>query len=281
MKIIDFRKPETLNELHSIVSELGKKAVFMSGGTSFQFLTEDSVKTAIDVNSVLSKGINADKNYFTMGAAIKIADLQEYSTQGWILNKVAVKLSTQQIRNMSTLGGNIARVFPWSDFPVALLAMNAQISVNDGSEKTYSSEEFFKQQPAHLLKNKALVTSIQIPKISEGSGFGYHKEVRVSGGFSTLTAAAYLKCDSNIITEVNIAAGAALGLPSRLKAIEEALIGKSAEATSFEKVVPPLISKYPWKGKEGASNEYALHLAETIIIDILKESLLHAKGEIK
>ena len=281
MKIVDFKKPETLNEAHSMISEPDKKTVIMAGGTSFQFLSEDSEKTAVDINSVLPKGISAKNNNFTIGAATNIVELQEYSAQGWVLNNVAVKLSTQQIRNMSTLGGNIARVFPWSDFPVALLAVNAEISVNNGSEKTYSSEDFFNQQPAHLLKNNVLITSVQVPIVSEGSGFGYHKEVRTTGGFSTLTVAAYLKCDNNIITEVNLAAGAALGLPVRLKAIEEALIGKLAEFSSFEEAVPSLINKYPWKGKEGASNEYAVHLAETIIIDVLKESLLHAKGGIK
>jgi aerobic carbon-monoxide dehydrogenase medium subunit len=312
MRIVDFKKPKNLDEVCFMTSELGEKAIIMSGGTSFQFLTEDTERVAIDVNSAIPKGINTDKSFFKIGATTTIADLQEYSAYGWVLNNVANKLSTQPIRNMSTLGGNVARIFPWSDFPVALLALDAQINVSDETEKknipkpiysskleqkcqsssehstshnknglAYKAEAFFKQQPAHLLKNKTLITSIEVPIVPNGSGFGYHKEVRTSGGLSTLTVAAYLKYNKNIITDVKIAAGAALGLPVRLKAIEEALIEKSANNISFEEIVPVLIHNYPWKGKEGASNEYAQHLAETIIIDVLKESLLDAEGGTK
>ena len=278
MKIIDYIKPKTIDEAFALMKQQNASNIIMSGGTSFQFLPDDIEKTAIDINAVLPKGIKAGNSSFTIGAATTIVELQEYSSSGWILNRVASKQSTQQIRNMSTLGGNIARVFPWSDFPVALLALDAQILVSNGTGQVFSSDYFFKRQPAHRLKNKTLITAIKIPKLSDDSGFGYHKEVRTSGGFSTLTIAAYLNCKNNVINEIKVAAGAALSLPIRLKSIEEALVGKPADNSSFEKTVPSLIKNYPWRGKEGASNEYSLHLAKITVIDALKESLQYAKG---
>ena len=279
MKIVDFVRPKTIEETCLLFQQLEEKAVIIAGGTAFQFLPDSSEKTAIDISSLRIKEIKKDKNRFIIGSGTNIVDLQAFESDGWVLNKVAKKFSNQQVRNISTIGGNIARIFPWSDFPVALLALEAEIIINDPNEKTFTAKNFFKHQPAtHLLKNKALITEIRIPAVSNDAGFGYHKEVRTSTGFSTLTAAAYIKCENNLISDIRIAAGAALGLPARLTKIEDELKNKPADSSTFEKIVPALIKDISWKGKEGATNEYAEHLAKVIVLDVLNEALESIAG---
>ena len=278
MEIIDFKKPKILNDVYNTAIEFGDDCILIAGGTSFQFMPDDLEKIAININKVIGKKIKIEEDFFIIEAGSKIADIQEFRSEGWVLDNVATKLSTQQIRNMSTIGGNIAKVFPWSDFPVALLALKAKIRVFEGCKIVFKAKDFFKQQPANLLKNKAIVTSIQIPKLTKDSGFGYHKEVRTSAGFSTLTAAAYLKIKKNKIKTVRIAAGAALGLPTRLKTIEKELKGKKAVENTVKNAVLQHIESFPWKGKEGASDKYALNLAKTIITDVLLSALNQAEG---
>jgi CO/xanthine dehydrogenase FAD-binding subunit len=282
MIISDFIKPKNIEEAVEVLHQLGSKAVIMAGSTAFQFLTTDAEKTAIDINLLDLKEIKLNQGTFSVGALTTVSTIQEFSAEGWVLNRVAKKLSTQQIRNMSTLGGNIAQVFPWSDFPVALLALDAEITTFDGkNSKIYKADEFFKQQPAKLLNNKLLIVEVNIPSVTDKSGFGYHKEVRTSGGFSTLTGAAYITCENGFIKDVKIAAGAALGLSSRLTVIEDELKGKPAEKNVIDDVVKSLIKEYSWKGKEGTTDSYAAHLAEVIMSDVLTEALQNAKGEVK
>ena len=287
MKIVDFVRPKTVEKACLLFQQLEEKAVIVAGGTAFRFLSDDSEKTAIDISALRMNGIKKDKDSFIIGAGTNISEILEFKSDGWVLNKVAKKFSNQQIRNISTIGGNIARIFPWSDFPVALLALGAKITINDGKERTFTAKDFFKHQPTtHLLKHKALITEIHVPalvtnnKQLTSSGFGYHKEVRTLTGFSTLTVSAYIKCESGTISEVSLAAGAALGLPIRLTKIENELKNKPAETLSFEKIVPSLIKDIPWKGKEGATNEYAEHLAKVVVLDVLNEALKFAKGGI-
>ena len=279
MKIIDFIRPKTVEEAVSLLHKLGSKAILMAGGTAFQFITTDAEKTAIDMTSLNLKEIILKDNTFKIGALTTVTELREFSEKGWVLNRVAKKFSTQQKRNMSTLGGNIARIFPWSDFPVVLLALGAEIRTFDGkNKKTFKAEDFFKQQPARLLGDKLIILDINIPALNCGSGFGYHKELRTSGGLSTLTAAAHLTSEDNIIKDVKIAAGAALGLPTRLTVIEDELKGKPAEQNIINEVVESLIKQFPWRGKEGATDSYAQHLAEVIIKDVLMEALKYTQG---
>ncbi len=282
MKIIDFTKPASIEETCSLLNQLDSKAVITAGGTSFQFKTGNAVKTAVDINALNLAGIEVREDSFCIGALTKIAELQNFTNNGWVLGKVAKKLSTQQIRNMCTLGGCVAQVFPWSDFPVVLLALDAEINtVNSKKSKAYRAHDFFKQQPAKILNSKTLVTDICISKVLDSSGFGYHKEVRTSGGFSTLTVAAYIKIDNNKIADIKLAAGGALGLPIRLTAIENELKGQRASSSLFNDIVPPHAQKIKWQAKEGASDEYIAHLAKTIIIDVLNEALKESASEAK
>ena len=280
MKIIDFIKPKTIEKTCSLLDQLGSDAVVTAGGTAFQFHKKDTEKTAVDINSLDLDGIEVRDNEFCIGALTKISEMRSFSKSGWVLNEVAKKFSTQQIRNMSTLGGNIAQIFPWSDFPVALLVLDAEINtVNSKGSKTYSAVDFFKQQPTGILKNKTLITDICVSKVLKSSGFGYHKEVRTSGGFSTLTVAAYIKLENNTISQVRLAVGGALGLPVRLTAIESALKGQNADSSLFMKIVSPLAQDIKWQAKEGASDDYIGHLAKTIIVDVLNEALKESKSE--
>jgi len=121
MKVVDFVKPESVEETASVLHELGHKAALIAGGTSFQFSKSEAEKTAVVLDIESLKGITKESNSFVIGALTNISDLQEFSADDWVLDRVAKKFSSQQIRNISTLGGNIAQVFPWSDFPVVLL----------------------------------------------------------------------------------------------------------------------------------------------------------------
>jgi hypothetical protein len=72
---------------------------------------------------------------------------------------------------MSTLGGNIVRVFAWADFPVALLALGATMIIQGDEARRVAADEFFNGQPVRLLKTGDLLVGVQIPALSAGPGF--------------------------------------------------------------------------------------------------------------
>jgi CO/xanthine dehydrogenase FAD-binding subunit len=278
MKIDAFIIPEDLHEARAALKKLGAKGFAMAGGTSLHFL-EFTGKTAVDITRLGLSGIKKSGATFKIGATTTLDELMSYRGEGWVLDQVAVNTCTQQIRNISTLSGNIVRIFPWNDFPVALLALNATLHIQSKDEDEYEAEEFFKGQPLRLFKPGDLLTRVDVPAIKKGQGFGYHKEARVHAGFSMMTVAAFAEVKNGKLKKIRVAIGAGIGLPSRATALEELLEDQAVDTLDLTELVAKGTAKLPWKGKEGMSNEYAGHLGRVIVVDVLTAALRQAKGE--
>ena len=278
MKLNEFIIPEDLKSAKSALRKLGEKGFAVAGGTSLHFVTV-SDKTAVDLSRLGLSGIKKKGGAFQVGATTSLDDLMKFQGAGWVLDQVALHTSTQQIRNISTLGGNIVRVFPWNDFPVALLALDATMYIEGLREKAYAADEYFDGQPFRLFKAGHLLTRVEVPALKKHQGFAYHKEVRLHAGYSLMTAAARITVKAGRIAEVRLAAGAAISLPSRLAEVETALEGQPADAVSFQEAVAKGTARLAWKGKEGMSDEYAAHLGRVVLVDVLTAALQQAKGE--
>lgn len=278
MKLNAFLVPEDMKAAQSALKKLGDDGFAVAGGTSLHFLSV-SGKTAVDLTHLGLSGIKKKGGTFHIGATTHLGELMKYKGPGWVLDQVVVHTSTQQIRNMSTLGGNIVRVFPWNDLPVALLALDATMVIQGAKEHTYGVDDYFDGQPLRLFKAGHLLTRVEVPALKRGQGFGYHKEVRVAAGFSLVTAAALVTVKAGRITEARLAVGAGISFPSRLTAVEEALEGQPVDSVDLKGAVAKGTAKLSWKGKEGLSDAYAAHLGRVVLVDVLTAALRQAKGE--
>jgi len=278
MKLTDFKQPSTLEEARAALRESGDRAVPIAGGTSHVFTPEGDERMGVDINRLGLDGISRENGSFHIGATTRLCDLQSHRAEGWALDRVAVNLASQQIRNMSTLGGNIARVFPWSDFPVALLALGASMIIAGDGEQELSADDFFASQPARLFKDGTLLVAVKVPAVGDGVGFGYRKEKQAEMGFSLTTTAVWLEADGNTVKNVRIAVGAAVPFPRRVLAAEEALTGKRGGDSAFTAAAARGVGELKFKANSGMTEEYIAHLAEVAIRDALAEAWSTAKG---
>jgi CO/xanthine dehydrogenase FAD-binding subunit len=182
------------------------------------------------------------------------------------------------MRNMTTLGGNVARVFPWNDFPVALLALGAELVIAGESSRAMDADTYFKGQPARHYQPGDLLTEIRVPVIGIGQGFAYHKETIVNMDFSLLTLSASLTMEKRTVTAVRIAAGAGLPLPARLTALEDALHGRPLSTDLVKEAVAATVGTVKWKGSDGFSDAYIQQLATVHLEDVLLAAWRAAKG---
>ena len=277
MKLEAFLIPEDVPSAKSALKRLGEKGFAMAGGTSLHFLAV-SGKTAVDLSHLGLSGIRRKGGVFHVGATTPLDELMRDQGPGWVLDQVARHTSTQQIRNISTLGGNLVRVFPWNDFPVALLALDATLCIEGVREEAYPADVYFDGQPFRLFEAGHLLTRVEVPALKRHQGFAYHKEVRLNAGFSLMTAAARVAVKAGRIAEVRLAAGAAISLPARLPRVEAALEGRPAGDARIEEAVATGTSGLAWKGKEGMSDAYAAHLGRVVLADVLAAALRQAEG---
>jgi carbon-monoxide dehydrogenase medium subunit len=279
MKFSDFLIPETMDQAREALQALGNRGYVLAGGTAFQYIADRPDATAVDITRLGLDGIETTDGAFRIGATTTLTDLVRHRADGWILDRVATRIPTHQVRNISTVGGNISRLFPWSDLPLAILVLEGSVVVQGDEERTYDAIDFFVAQPLNLMAPGELVTAVIVPKIAPPVGFGFKKETTTNAAFGLMTAAAAITLEGAHLERVRLAANAALPLPMRLTDVEASLEGGPADPALFKAAIEKGIAALDWQGREGMSDEFARHLASVILQDALEQALRAAKGE--
>jgi CO/xanthine dehydrogenase FAD-binding subunit len=278
MKIITYHRPTTLDEARKILKELGPSGVPLAGATSHAFMKGDDEKSAVDLAWLGYDAIAPTTTGFAIGANTRIADLQFHHAAGWVLDRVAANFVSQPMRNMTTLGGNVARVFPWNDFPVALLALDAELVIRGDTETIHPALTYFKGQPARLFQPGDLLTEIRVPAVLPGTGFFYHKETVVNMDFSLMTIAVWLRLEKKSVADIRIAVGAGVPLPCRLIALEDALRDQVLTEELLQPRIAAQVDAVKWKGGDGFSDAYIRQLAMVHLGDTITQAWKMAKG---
>lgn len=280
MKLCEFIRPASLSEARGTLRELGPRGMALAGGTALHFLPARTPCSAVDITRLGLSYIRQEGDFFVIGAATPLSDLQRYRGPRWAMHEICRRISTHQIRNVSTIGGNICRVFPWADLPVVLLAMNARMLVYTGKKKEeeVGADDFFASQPARRFTGGNLLTAVKIPVLKAQHGFGSVKVTRNAAAFSLATIAVLLELKGGIIKSARVAAGSAIPFPQRLKPVEDALLGKEAVTAVFKEAAAAAGTAARWIGGEGMSADYIRQLAGVSILDALERAAGFARG---
>jgi len=278
MKFADYLIPETLDEALTFLREKGDAAFPIAGATALQYLGDFPDKTAVDITRLGLDGIQRDGDVFRIGATTTLADVAAHREDGWVLHEVARMIPTQQIRNLSTVGGNIARVFPWSDLPLAFLVLDATVVLQGEETERMPAADFFHTQPRRLFKGGRIVTAVEIPVVDDRAGFAYKKESLTYMAFSMMSAAASFGIKDGRLRTVRLAVGGGVPAPARLPAAEQTLEGAPAEVSAFDEGLDIAVGEGTWKGKHGMSDDYAAVLARVVMKDVLTAALARAQG---
>ncbi len=278
MKLCEFIYPTSLSDARDSLHELGSRGMALAGGTSLHFIQTRTPVTAVDITRLNLSFIRQEGDFFAIGAATPLSDLQRYRGPRWAMHEICRRISTHQIRNISTIGGNICRVFPWSDLPVVLLAMNARMVIYSGKETEITADEYFATQPAKRFSGGDLLTTVKVPVLKARHGFGSVKAVRTAASFSLVTVAALLELEDGRIKAARVAAGSAIPFPRRLNAVEAVLIGRKADTAVFREAAAKAGTDAQWCKREGMSTDYIQHLAEVSLLDALERAAAFAHG---
>ena len=110
MKLCEFIRPASLAAARDNLRELGPKGMILAGGTALHFMQDHTPVTAVDVTRLGLSFIKPEGDFYAIGATTPLADIQRYRAPRWAMHEICRRISTHQIRNVSTLGGNICRV---------------------------------------------------------------------------------------------------------------------------------------------------------------------------
>lgn len=232
MKSFEFFEPTTLAEASRLFAQ--EHAQLLAGGTDLvigmKALTE-MPQSVISLQKIAGlTGIARDAGGVSIGAMTKVRDIEvsEEIQNGYTaLAEGAAEIGSIQIRNLATLGGNIAHASPAADTVAALLALDAQVDIASADgERSVPINALFTGPGQTVLTAGEIITRFRLPSPASGSHYIKHK-IREVMDLAFIGVAAAVDMDDGTITGARIGLAAVAPTPIRAPEAEELLAGNS------------------------------------------------------
>jgi carbon-monoxide dehydrogenase medium subunit len=148
----------------------------------------------------------------------------------------ASKMASLQIRNLATVGGNIASGVPCADLPPILIVMNASVTLKSSEgERIVPLDTFFTGPRQTALTNHEVLTDIHVPRPPPTSGSAYTRfNLRDGNAVSVAGVAAGLWLNEDgTIRGSRIAMGAVAPIPKYVPSVSDLLDGETPSEEIF------------------------------------------------
>lgn len=274
--------PQTPAQLADLLTE-HPDATIVAGATDVGlWVNKDhrAISPAIFIGGMNAlQTVSVNDEAVTIGAGVSYSSfvpvLQEHFPH---MNELWWRIGGEQVRNMGTLGGNIANGSPIGDTPPAFIALGATLSLRSKSgTRTLPLEDFFLTYGKQDRRPVEFVESLTLPKPQEGSFNAVYKiSKRRDEDISALCGAFSLTVTSGAVSSARIAFGGMAGTPKRATHVEQALISQPWNAETINAAKAEFSEDYQPLTDWRATADYRLKSAENLLIRFYLE---HTKSE--
>ena len=182
----------------------------------------------------------------------------------------------QLVRNLATLGGNVAHALPAGDGTIALLALDAQVEVvNQEGYKKFPLLDIFRGVGVSRLEpQKDLITGFLVPKKKLNESSAFSRVMRQQGiGLPILNTAVWIKRQKNVVEDIRISVGPAGPTPQRGSAAEKSLIGKNLTDENCDLALDVLLEQVHFRtSPHRATKEYRVHLLKSVFKETIRRA---------
>ena len=228
----EYFTPKTIEEACSLLAVHSGEASPLAGGTDLLVkMKQRRIVPRYVVNLKSITGMDAityDENKgLRIGALTTIQSLKNSVTvkrHCSILAAAAAVESSVQIRNIATLGGNIANASPAADAPLALITLGASILIaHSRGEREVLIEDFFTGPGKNVLQPGEIIREIHVPPLPPRTGGAYLKHAVRRTDIAIVSCAVVLTLASDLCVDARIGLGSVGPTAFRARRAEAAL----------------------------------------------------------
>ncbi len=188
------------------------------------------------------------------------------------------RIGGEQVRNMGTVGGNVANGSPIGDTPPALIALGATVELRKGKvRRSVPIATYFIEYGKQDRAPGEFVEAIRIPHLNPDDLYAVYKiSKRLDEDISSVCGAFRVGLNSQgRVERAVIAFGGMAGTPKRASAVEQTLIGAVWDEGAIDKAIAAFASDFTPLTDWRASADYRMLTAK----NLLRRFYLETGGE--
>ena len=234
----EYLRPKTIPEAIAMLQQHGDAAKILSGGQSLipmMKLRLARPSILIDINRISGLShVKEEDGYLKIGGLTREAELEAsplVRSKYPILADTTHVIADPQVRNLATVGGNLAHGDPANDHPATMIALGARVVANGPKgERVIPIEKFFLSLFTTALEPDEILTEIRVPIPPARSAGAYLKLERKVGDFATAAVAVQMTFDEQgACQKVGIGLTNVGATPVKAQKAEEFLLGKKLD----------------------------------------------------
>ena len=279
-----FFAPKSIYELTDLRAQY-PEATILAGGTDVGLWVNKQFK---ELNPIIYIGevselkkVLVNDNKLSIGAAVSLTDTYEAVSKYYPeMDQMWERFASQPIRNVGTLGGNVANGSPIGDSMPALISLGAEVVLRSKKgTRTMLLEDLYLDYMKKDMQPDEIVEAIELPlpiaEAKEGQQFRCYKlSKRHDSDISAVFAAFALTLNGSIVESCRITYGGMAATPKRATHCEQALTGQEWNEATIRSAMNILQQDYSPMSDMRASDQNRKQSAANLLYRFYLETRL-------
>jgi CO/xanthine dehydrogenase FAD-binding subunit len=280
----EYFTPGDNEEVLKLLETYGDSALIVAGGSFVHGLDARDllfgIEALIDIQNLGLNEITADSAGLSLGAMVTFTELQRVkevqSSAALGAVRDALKYPPVQIRNVATVGGNIAAACPYFDLPTAIMALDGSVQAQGpGGSREIALEAFFSGLFQNTLEAGEFVTGLYLPRLPARSSSAFIKLETNANDLAIVNVAVRVTLDESGSCQVArvVIGGGVAETPVRAFASENLLQGEKLSDELLQRAGVAVQSDLQPMSDHRASAAYRSAMAKTLTERALRQAV--------
>jgi len=273
-----FYKPDNLQKAINLIADFGDEGRVIAGGHSLipvmkQRLTD--IKHLIDLSAIDElKGIKIKGSSISIGAMTTQVELitnAELFKVAPVIREASLQIADPQVRNLGTIGGNVANGDPANDMPGLMQLLDATYTINGkNGVREIKAREFYEGAYFTAREDDEILVSISFN--APIGGYAYEKQKRKIGDYATAAAGVILNVDNGVCSSASIALTNLSDTPVYCSDAVSMLIGKQIDDSLLSEVTKSCVEQSDPVADQRGPVEFKKYVAGIVVNKALKRA---------
>ena len=273
-----FYKPDNLQKAINLIADFGEEGRVIAGGHSLipvmkQRLTD--IKHLIDLSAIDElKGIKIKGSSISIGAMTTQVELitnSELFKVAPVIREASLQIADPQVRNLGTIGGNVANGDPANDMPGLMQLLDATYTINGkNGVREIKAREFYEGAYFTAREDDEILVSISFN--APIGGYAYEKQKRKIGDYATAAAGVILNVDNGVCSSASIALTNLSDTPVYCSDAVSMLIGKQIDDSLLSEVTKSCVEQSDPVADQRGPVEFKKYVAGIVVNKALKRA---------